>query len=146
MTTRICSKCGIEKDIEEFPLRNQFTERRQSYCKACKSVMHSDWYERNKDYQKQNASRHRIDYRQALREYVLEYLSTHPCVDCGETDPVVLEFDHVYGEKNNDVSVLIGRGSSLETLKKEISLCQVRCKNCHARKTARERDFFRWRK
>ncbi len=30
MNTKICTKCGIEKDIEEFPLRNQFTLRRQS--------------------------------------------------------------------------------------------------------------------
>src|SRR5215212_4288514 len=28
-------RCDIEKDIEEFPLRNQFTQRRQSYCKEC---------------------------------------------------------------------------------------------------------------
>ena len=143
MTTRICTICGLPKDIEEFPLRNRFTERRQSYCKDCKSDMGKDWYARNKDYQKENASRHRIDYRQALRLYALEYLSTHPCVDCGESDPAVLDFDHVTGEKNNDVSVIIGRGSSIEALKREIDLCVVRCANCHRKKTARERGFFR---
>ena len=142
MAKRVCTQCGEEKDIEEFPIRNQFTDKRQSYCKDCKAKMHSAWYERNKDVQRANANKHRTEYRQTLREYVAEYLSTHPCVDCGETDPAVLEFDHV-GEKNKDVAVIIGRGSSLETLKKEIELCEVRCANCHRRKTARERGFFR---
>lgn len=143
MTTRICTRCNEEKNIEEFPLRNQFTHRRQSYCMTCRSEMGKEWYENNKEYQKANSKKHSTEYRQSLRQYALDYLSTHPCVDCGETDPAVLEFDHVHGEKNHEVAVIIGRGSSLETLKREIELCEVRCANCHRRKTARERGFFR---
>jgi len=52
------------------------------------------------------------------------------------------EYQHV-GEKNIDVAVIIGQGSSLETLKREIDLCEVRCANCHRCKTARERGFSR---
>ena len=90
MTTRVCSKCGIENDIEEFPLRSQLTSRRQSYCKDCKSVMHANWYQRNKDYQKENARKHTAEYRSAIREYLWSYLLTHPCSSCGEKDPVYL--------------------------------------------------------
>ncbi len=143
MATRICSKCGQEKDIEEFPLRNQFTHRRQSYCKDCRSIMGANWYERNKDYQKQNARKHSTTYRQNLREYVLNYLSTHPCISCGESDPCVLEFHHTRGKKEADVSSLIGRGSSLEALKIEIEKCDVLCANCHRKLTAKERCWFR---
>ena len=143
MTTRICTMCNQEKGIEEFPLRNEFTTRRQSYCYSCGSKMGKNWYIENSDYQKENASKHRIAYRQALREFVLEYLLTHPCMSCGETDPAVLEFHHVRGEKLNDVSVLIGRGSSLERLKEEIEKCDVYCANCHRRLTAQERGFYR---
>ena len=146
MTTRICTKCGIEKDIEEFPLRNQFTQRRQSYCKDCRSVLGAAWYERNKDYQKENARKHSIEYREAAKEYVWQYLLTNPCVDCGERDPAVLEFDHIKGEKTDAISSLIGRGSSLDALKREIELCVVRCANCHRRKTQKERGWFRGRK
>jgi hypothetical protein len=143
METRICSKCNLEKDIEEFPLRNRLTNRRQSYCKDCKSIMHGNWYEKNKDYQKENARSHRANYRQTAKEYVWDYMSTHPCVSCGESDPHVLEFHHVRGEKVVEVSRLIGRGPSLEKLKAEIEKCDVLCANCHRRLTAREQGWFR---
>jgi hypothetical protein len=148
--TRVCTlqiACdGQPQPIENFPLRNRFTTRRQSYCYECAKKMGKNWYENNKDYQKANAAKHRVEYRANLRQYVLDYLATHPCVSCGETDPVVLEFHHARGKKENDVSVLIGRGSSLEKLKEEIEKCDVYCSNCHARLTAKERGFFRWGK
>ncbi len=143
MATKVCTQCFVEKDIAEFPLQNQFTLKRQSYCKDCKSIMHRNWYERNKGYQKENAKKHRIDYRQTLRQYVLDYLSNHPCLMCGESDPVVLEFHHARGEKETDVSVLIGRGSSLEKLQVEIEKCDVLCANCHRKLTAKERGWFK---
>lgn len=69
------------------------------------------------------------------KKYVLEYLSTHPCVDCQEPDPIVLEFDHVRGEKDMAVSVGIFAGWSLARLANEIAKCDVRCANCHRKKT-----------
>jgi 5-methylcytosine-specific restriction endonuclease McrA len=75
------------------------------------------------------------------RDYVFKYLSTHPCVDCGETDPVVLEFDH-RENKEYEVSKLILSGTSLLKLSNEIAKCDVRCSNCHRRKTAK--DFNWW--
>src|ERR1700731_4353447 len=76
----------------------------------------------------------REKYRGIKRSYVYNYLLTHPCVDCGEMDIVVLEFDHVYGEKNNGISDLVGGTASLETLQNEMEKCVVRCANCHRRR------------
>jgi 5-methylcytosine-specific restriction endonuclease McrA len=145
METRVCTKCGLEKDIEQFPFRNRLTQRRQSYCIDCRREYGASWYERNKDYQKANSKKHRIEYREALRAYVWEYLSTHPCQHCGESDPIVLEFHHV-GQKTAEVAVLIGRGSSLERLKAEMEQCIVLCSNCHTRLTAKERGYYGGRK
>ena len=145
MPTRICSKCGIEKDIEQFPLRNQFTKRRQSYCTDCRSLMGKNWYQRNKEDQKANARRHTTEYRDALREYLWNYLLTHHCSEYGESDPVVLEFHHL-GGRDMAISEMITRVASVELLKEELQKTMVLCANCHRRLTAEERGWFRSRR
>jgi hypothetical protein len=72
------------------------------------------------------------------KTYVLGYLYQHPCVDCGETDPVVLEFDHVRGEKIRPISHMVSTQAPLATLVQEIGKCEVRCANCHRRKTFKQ--------
>ncbi len=76
------------------------------------------------------------------RQMAARYLSEHPCVDCGESDIVVLEFDHVIGEKKWNVSVLVHSPSPWATVEHEIAKCEVRCANCHRRRTAKQ---FNWR-
>lgn len=63
-------------------------------------------------------------------------------MDCGESDPVVLEFDHV-GEKTSAIARLVGEGVKLDVVNEEISRCEVVCVNCHRRRTARR---GRWRR
>ena len=67
--------------------------------------------------------------------FVNEYLSTHPCTDCPESDPIVLEFDHVRGKKYKEVSDMAQKAYSLKTIQEEIAKCEVRCANCHRRVT-----------
>jgi hypothetical protein len=74
--------------------------------------------------------------------FLLEYLLEHPCVACGESDPVVLDFHHV-GEKIAGVVQLAGRECAIAVLEKEISACQVQCANCHRRHTIVEQRHFR---
>jgi len=85
-------------------------------------------------------------YRIRNRVAVAEYLASHPCIDCGENDPVVLEFDHVAGEKWKAISVLIMEGSALPVLLEEIAKCVVRCANCHRRRTASSRGYWKAKK
>ena len=47
--------------------------------------MGANWDENNKDYQKANARKHSIKYREAIRKYLHNYLLSHPCVSCVET-------------------------------------------------------------
>ena len=72
----------------------------------------------------------------------MDYLRGHPCVYCGETDPVVLEFDHC-GEKRDAISSMLRWQTSWNAVEKKIFLCAVRCANCHHRKTARERGWLK---
>jgi hypothetical protein len=76
---------------------------------------------------------------------IYEYLLTHPCVDCGESDPVVLEFDHV-GERDENSRDVTGLSSRRwERILEEIAKCEVVCANDHARRTAKRANTLRWR-
>ena len=71
------------------------------------------------------------------------HLVKNPCIDCGESDLVVLDFDHVRGQKAFAISRLIVEGTSVATLQREMDKCVVRRANCHRRKTALERGPYR---
>jgi hypothetical protein len=63
-------------------------------------------------------------------------------MDCGETDPDVLEFDHLR-DKRADISTLVQYGVSWKTVQDEIAKCEVRCANCHRRRTATRGGYYR---
>lgn len=65
------------------------------------------------------------------RKYVDDFLKDKSCVDCGNTDVRVLEFDHVRGIKLGHISHGIRNAWNLEKLKEEIDKCEIRCCNCH---------------
>lgn len=78
-------------------------------------------------------------HRQRNFHRVVDYLRAHPCVDCGEADLVVLEFDHLPGkDKRFDVARAVsGSTRAWKTIRAEIDKCEVVCANCHRRRTAR---------
>ncbi len=89
-------------------------------------------------YAKNRKARIRTQVERKRKNYRLlkEYLLYHPCVDCGEEDPIVLDFDHVRGKKEAHVSKAAGAlGWGWERIMKEIDKCEVRCANCHRRVT-----------
>jgi hypothetical protein len=63
---------------------------------------------------------------------VFDYRTIHPCVECGESRPWCLDFDHRNpSNKKFEISKLVDHGSSLDKLVTEIEKCDVRCANCH---------------
>jgi hypothetical protein len=85
-------------------------------------------YERIKSVRSGQARRHRN------RAFIYNYLREHPCVLCGEADPVVLDFDHLR-DKRREVTV-IAHLSGRANLVAEIEKCRVLCANCHRGETA----------
>jgi hypothetical protein len=107
---------------------------RQYRCRRCSK----DYFAaRGELHRRQSGEAHR---RRRLRAkaHVLEYLAARGCADCGERDPVVLEFDHV-GEKYADISALAHDGVRNEVLDREMALCDVVCACCHRRRTTQRR-------
>jgi hypothetical protein len=75
--------------------------------------------------------------REAKKARLRDYLASHPCVDCGEDDAIVLEFDHVFGNKLRGVTELAATGYSWKIIEEEIGKCEVRCGNCHRKASLR---------
>ena len=146
MARQVCTNCGEEKPVHEFSWKDKARARRQSQCKACHAEYRKRHYLENRSKYIAKAKKwNQANYqhrRAHLREYVRDYLLSHPCVDCGESDIVVLDFDHVRGNKRNGISNMIRLDVSLELLIAEIQKCEVRCANCHRRRTARQNNWW----
>jgi hypothetical protein len=129
MATKVCTKCGLEKDINEFGWERRF--KRSARCKSCRVEDRMDYYEKNKEKELAYKWDRQIRQREKARAFVQEYLKTHPCVDCGQSNPLILTFDHVRGNKKMALSQMVNRGYSITALQAEIDKCEVRCHNCH---------------
>lgn len=102
-------------------------------------------YEQNREKMIARAREHTKRKRVELRAWVRNYLAAHPCVDCGESDPVVLEFDHRDpATKVGNIGDIVGKsGWGLPRLEAEIAKCDVRCCNCHRKRTVAEAHWLR---
>lgn len=82
-------------------------------------------------------------HRLKVRSKLFDYLSVKNCLDCGEDDPIVLEFDHIDRKtKFKTVAKMLSGHYSWESIRREIDKCEVRCANCHRRKTYLQFECF----
>lgn len=138
-----CSGCKEEKDESQFQKNRTTHDGLQDQCKACrKATDRKSYLNRSPERTARVLEQQRKARARNLR-LTYEYLLQHPCVDCGEADPVVLEFDHVRGEKRRNIADMIRTGRSWQTVYSEIGKCDVRCANCHRKITAKR---FGWNK
>ena len=138
-----CYKCGLLKEKSQFAKHANRADKLQTACRGCKKLMDKNYYRSHSikmRKQIQEAKKARITH---IQNKVFEYLLLHPCIDCGENDIIVLEFDH-QSEKEKDIPVMIHDGIAWNNVLKEIKKCQVRCANCHRRKTARTLGYRRY--
>ena len=141
---RKCTFCKELKplDHEHFNYKSVKTGKLGNVCKPCQKLYRANHYRENKDYYVKKAIKTRYAMRTRNRKLLWEYFSTHPCVDCGITDPLVLEFDHVRGTKQGVIAVM-SQNNTWTTILREIAKCEVRCANCHRRKTALQLNYYK---
>jgi hypothetical protein len=136
-----CYRCGLYKAADDFAWRRKAKSQRDSFCRPCRSAYHREHYLANRQrYIDQQAVRRKRIHAERTT-YLLEYFKSHPCVDCGEQDPVVLEFDHL-----RDKEFEIGANLSVRSwssILAEIEKCDVVCANCHRKRTAARRGTLR---
>lgn len=138
-----CRKCLESLDDSSFWRSVGSNDGLQAYCKECSSKRSKQYHQDNKEHRNKSFVINGKRLRESHQRFILGYLSSHPCVDCGESDPIVLEFDHVSGIKKQSISFLISRHYSLKTIQNEIDKCKVRCANCHRRKTYKTLGSYR---
>lgn len=142
----VCNHCLLEKSEDEFNWRFKTLGIRQSCCRDCQKGQRRSWYEgdaHERHLHQVKERKHAV--RDQARDFVYQYLSTHPCESCGEADPRVLEFHHKY-DKEYPISVMCNGGYPIHKIQEEINKCTVLCANCHRRLTMKERGWFRGRK
>ena len=138
-----CDHCKELKEEDQFNWRYKSLGVRHNTCRECmalhqKKYFQGDAHERH--LQQVKDRKHAV--REKAREYVLNYLSTHPCESCGENDPRVLEFHHERG-KEYPISLMTNGGYPIHRIQEEIDKCKVLCANCHRRLTIQERGWYR---
>jgi len=140
---KVCSVCLLEKEEIDFWKRAGKTDGLQDKCKNCQRLYLREYYSLNKESIKKRTGKRREENRDMLRKIVVEYLLQHPCIDCGEKDIVVLDFDHISDNKIDSVSRMMLENVPTQRLLDEMAKCVIRCANCHRRKTAKD---FGWSK
>jgi len=139
---RVCRVCGETKPLLDFPFRSLKKQTRQWICKACQRVYTRGWYAQNRQRQIARAYKNSVRARREAAAALREYLRGRGCVDCGEDDTRVLDFDHVR-DKTAEISVLVHTGQPWHVIEAEINKCEIRCANCHRRRTVREIGGYR---
>jgi hypothetical protein len=142
LTEKICSGCGQAKAEDQFDWKYQAKGIRRTRCKTCMSIYSKRHYLSNKEiYKKRGVINGRLG-KHRLATLVYKYLEEHSCVDCGQSNPLLLDFDH-RNDKFKSISEMIKSRYSWDKIKEEISKCDVRCANCHRMRTAKQ---FGWKR
>jgi len=82
-------------------------------------------------------------HREKVRLEMYTFLSSKACIDCGENDPIVLDFDHRNPkEKTKNVAKFLSGHYSWGSVLKEIEKCDIRCANCHRKKSHQQFGYY----
>lgn len=124
--TKVCSKCGKEKDKSEFYKDKTKPDGLSYWCKKCTLKYGKKHYENNRDtYIKNKNSRQERSLR-----FIWLVKVFGSCQKCGESHPACLTFHHK-NPKNKEYNVSQMKDCSVETIKSEIRKCKILCFNCH---------------
>lgn len=131
--TKRCGSCGATKPLAEFNRKRSSSDGRQQTCRECHRDASRRYYAMNRDAHVRAIVERTARRRVESKVFLATYLESHACVDCGQDDIRVLDFDHRPGErKRKDVMQMVKEGFSLFAIEAELLICDVRCRNCHA--------------
>ena len=131
---RLCRRCGKAKPAGDFSWHRRAKGQLDTLCRSCHAAYGRAHYQANRQRYIDQALARKERVARERQGLIVAFLREHPCSDCGESDPLVLEFDHLA-----DKRFTIGDGitaRSWQAILDEIAKCEVVCANCHRRRTA----------
>ena len=135
MKQRKCTNCGRTKNEDLFCKRG---DKYRNECLVCHRKYCKSHYSRNRKYYTDKTVR----LRKRNQQLMIEYLSDKECADCGESNIVVLDFDHERDKKYN-VSLMVNSTYGWSTILEEIAKCDIVCANHHRIRTAKRFGYYR---
>ena len=132
---KTCNKCGLSQPLDQFSWKNKAEGKRNAQCKSCHREYSRQHYSDNWDRYSEKVKAYKRARKEANNARLARYLVDHPCVDCGESDIDILQFDHIElvgGDGDRVTNLLHG---PWDRIQEEIDKCQVRCVSCHYRRT-----------
>jgi len=144
INNKYCIKCTLLKIKIDFPMDKNKKDGLGSMCKVCLNKYSKDYYNNSLDYQKKR-TKHKKEATITINMInIFNYLKEHNCIDCGNDNPILLDFDHRDDvEKINEISNLVKSWTWLR-LMTEIDKCDVRCANCHRIRTAKQQGWYKY--
>lgn len=140
---KICSICKADKESEDFNKNKREKDGLGTICKTCSREHSRKYYSENKEHHISVINKRKLKMQKENRLNVFEYFKINPCIDCGNDNPIVLEFDHRdMNEKSYNVSDMIRAPMAWAKIEEEIAKCDVRCANCHRIKTATQLGWY----
>ena len=136
---RECSKCGRTLQDDSFCFKNKKKNKRQSACNECNRQYTRKHYRRNVQYYVEKKNRKAKETKQKI----VDYLLGKACFDCGETDIRVLQFDHRDPLLKEFSIADTTKGCSWNRIIAEIEKCDIRCANCHIKRSTAQFGWFR---
>lgn len=137
---KICTKCKKEKSYTEFSKRTRASDGHNSWCKLCYKLYEQDRYQNGDSIRKRRNAKNAT---LRNKDYIKQLLESSSCVDCGDSDWWNLEFDHrELGTKTKNVNYLM-QHASIQRIKDEIKLCDIRCLKCHRKRTIVQLGWWR---
>lgn len=120
---KTCTRCHQMTD--QFSKNKSRSDGLNKWCKPCMKVYGQERYVLQGEFLRGQV----VAGRQRRLDEYQEFKRTLVCVDCGNSDFRVLDFDHL-SDKLVTISQ-VARDWSMKRLMTEIAKCDVVCSNCH---------------
>jgi hypothetical protein len=138
-----CTRCNNLFQENSFKIINSKTLKRSSKCDECIKDYNREYWERVKENKNPIKNEQTKRRRNIIRLFIINFLKSTSCKNCGIDDWRVLEFNHI-DRNTKKFNIADGGKYSISTVKAEIEKCEVLCANCHNIHTIEQRGYYKY--